>query len=1024
MALKLWFSLLGACALAQPLSCWGQKSWRFYKLADGLPESGCISVTVGPQGKVIARQLSQLTLCELDGYSVTTMTGLTPSSSRVYGSPAGQLWTATAQGIEESRDGAWVLHPIKEIAAENHGGLGRLIDPVPMYPVRQGVLVFLVSDKLMRLNVDDPAHATVEVLRSASPGLGKFYSMIPSRNGGLWLGCARGIAKIPGLVRNLKADTELQEHPSPDADRFQSFQDLHEDEDGNVYVLATMTNSVQKAALLFDGQEWKPLPAPPERVRHAWPGLSESRWASTIETLYQFDNQRQEFVENEEVLARQYFDLAVEPGGVFWLATSDGLFRYSPLPWRSPSAVSRINSVIHGLTSDQEGRVWFVAGAELHRSSENEHKSYMFPPAMRRVAQSVNAIFPLRDGTFLIVAGDTQSRFNPKTEKFIPQTAEQPMKPLGLLKDRSLCVQLPGDSPDEPSKLAAYDGKNLSAVTENSPGPEIGTNLSSAWSAQNGDLWISGDRGTAVYRDKKWKLFASADKSAPESVLWSTEMPDGKIWCATSDTVWEFDGKNWSGTRRGIDRINALLRTRDGSVWVASNSGLFRFVQGAWLDNGVEEGLPSGGVRDLCEDSRGRLWAGTTRGLAMYHQEADLDPPHTVINEISDREKNLPQGETLTIGFTGADRWKYTPSDRLLFSYRLDDRDWSIFQSMNSVPFTDLAAGKHYFQVRAMDRNGNVDQKGSSLEFAVIAPWYKETRLVLISFTGMAVAIFFAGLAFNRHRQLLRSYTEVEEKVAQRTRQLDLANRELAHSQKMTALGTLAAGIAHDFNNILSIIKGSAQIIEDNVNNPDKVLTRADRIKTVVEQGSGIVKAMLGFTQDTDLAAGPCDVNEIVQQTLKLLGDRFLREVEVRFEPAADLPKVSCARDFLQQILLNFIFNAAESMTERRLIVLSTAALKDLPDHLVMPPAKSEVYVTVSVKDTGCGIPQENMSRIFEPFFTTKALSARRGTGLGLSMVYELAKKMQAGLLVTSVVNEGSTFSVILPLLDKTNAPS
>ena len=116
---------------------------------------------------------------------------------------------------------------------------------------------------------------------------------------------------------------------------------------------------------------------------------------------------------------------------------------------------------------------------------------------------------------------------------------------------------------------------------------------------------------------------------------------------------------------------------------------------------------------------------------------------------------------------------------------------------------------------------------------------------------GLAVALFFAGLAFNRHRQLLRSYAEVEEKVAQRTRELESANRQLLHSQKMNALGTLAAGIAHDFNNILSIIKGSAQIIEDNLDNPAKVSTRVNRINTVVEQGAGIVKAMLGFSRES-----------------------------------------------------------------------------------------------------------------------------------------------------------------------------
>ena len=70
----------------------------------------------------------------------------------------------------------------------------------------------------------------------------------------------------------------------------------------------------------------------------------------------------------------------------------------------------------------------------------------------------------------------------------------------------------------------------------------------------------------------------------------------------------------------------------------------------------------------------------------------------------------------------------------------------------------------------------------------------------------------------------------------------------------------------------------------------------------------------------------------------------------------------------------------------------------------------------MSVQDFGCGIPPENLPRIFEPFFTTKALSTRRGTGLGLSMVYELANKMEAGLAVESVVDQGTTFTLILPV--------
>jgi len=436
------------------------------------------------------------------------------------------------------------------------------------------------------------------------------------------------------------------------------------------------------------------------------------------------------------------------------------------------------------------------------------------------------------------------------------------------------------------------------------------------------------------------------------------------------------------------------------------------------VENGYEEGLPSLIVRGLAEDQHGHLWAGTTHGLSLFHPEADSDPPRTRIYEAANNDYKGREGIPVTLNFRAQDKWKNCPRERLLYSYKLDTAEWSAFQEQTTVSFSDLGPGKHYFQVRAMDRSCNIDPKPPQLEFAIIAPWYKELRLVVISLAGLGVAIFFAGLAFNRHRQLKLSYAEVERKVAQRTRELEIANRELVHSQKMNALGALAAGIAHDFNNILSIIKGSAQIIEDNLDNQQKVCTRVDRIKIAVEQGAGIVKAMLGFTRGSD-QNGPSDLNSVVSDTLKLLGDRFLRETQITFQPSTNLPEILVSRDLVQQILLNFLFNAAESMPERKQIILTTQLMKKLPAGLALVPAKSELYEAVSVQDFGCGIRPEVMPRIFEPFFTTKALSARRGTGLGLSMVYELAKKMEAGLAVESVVDEGSTFTLIIPVQNK-----
>jgi signal transduction histidine kinase len=402
--------------------------------------------------------------------------------------------------------------------------------------------------------------------------------------------------------------------------------------------------------------------------------------------------------------------------------------------------------------------------------------------------------------------------------------------------------------------------------------------------------------------------------------------------------------------------------------------------------------------------------------LSRYHPEADPDPPHTFIEKPADRELRVREGDPILLTFSGQDKWKFTSQDRLLYSYKLDYRDWSPFVETHAFSFYNLPAGRHVCQARTMDRNGNIDPKPALVEFVVTLPWYREIRLVLIALAGAAVALFFAALAFNRHWRLLRSYAEVEKKVAERTRKLEIAGQELLHSQKMNALGTLAAGIAHDFNNILSIIKGSAQLLEENPDNPQKIHTRVDRIKTAVEQGAGIVNAMLGFSGGAGEQPGPCDLNAVAADTLKLLGDRFLREVEVKFKPAPDVPVAWASRNFIQQILLNFIFNGAEAMTTGKQLILATQKLERLPGGLVLTPLAAAAHVAVSVRDFGCGIPPENLPRIFEPFFTTKALSTRRGTGLGLSMAYELAKKMEAGIAVESVVGRGSTLTLILPV--------
>ncbi len=989
--------------------------WQAYRLSDGLPESACLAVSVTPQGRVLVRHPDLPRITELDGYGVNVIPAPEKSVGRVYGSPAGQLWTVSDGGLEAYQSGVWTFHPVPEVAVEFQKGAPRLIDPIPLWPVRQGVVLLLLSDALVEFSIDAAGQSRIRpLLTAAAAGLETFTGMCAASDEGLWVAGRRGFCRTRLPARSLTPESEWEHFMLPGDVAMRALLEPHEDERGGVVAVGeTGEPGRERLVVHYNSGHWRLEGAGRDRLRHAWSTGGQTLWGITIDRLLWWDAAAKGFAEADEISARQYWDVAIEKSGDFWLATSDGLFRHALLPWQTPLALRGISSPVNAVTSGSES-LWFITTGAIHWLRGEEAGEVSFPDRLRSLQPPEQLSF-LSSGQVLLWGAEGAWLFDPERREYRELDeviGSRGPRPLGALRDGQVCVEI--GAPEQPGdlELARFDGVRLEKLPP-LRGLGAGVHALRAFTARDGDLWISTDsEEIACLRNGAWRVFPPSGLPGP--VIEFAETAAGRLWAATRDQLWAFDGKVWSSVRGGFDRINSLVSARDGSVWLGSNSGLFRLYKETWIEFGVDEGLPGTAIRDVQEDARGRIWAATARGLSEYHPGADVDPPRTTIHPppggVAFRE-----GAAVTFSFAGRDRWKYTPRDRLLFSRRLDSGDWSSFSETDFVTLPDLAGGRHFLQVRAMDRSGNVETTPAQIEFSVILPWYREARLVLIATAGSALALFFAGLALNRHLRLVRSYAEVERKVAERSAELEQANRELLQSQKMRALGTLAAGVAHDFNNILSIIKGSAQIIEDNLADAAKVQTRLERIKLVVDQGTGLVRAMLGFSRDSDqLPLG--DLNGVVEDTLKLLGDRFMREVEVRFSPGVNLPPAPVSKDFVQQILLNFIFNAAEAKPRDRRVLLRTGILEKLPRGVALMPPVAARYLMVSVRDHGAGIPPENVSRLFEPFFTTKALSSRRGTGLGLSMAYELAKKMNAGLAVESLVGEGSTFTLILPL--------
>ena len=1023
MASLRWFIILASALFMLPENGPGQGAvhWSIYKTADGLAERVYNSLSLTPQGHLVAVNFNSSLACKLDGYSVSNFSIPFKSIERVSESPGGQTWAVSRQCLLELRNGIWVQHPLKDIIGESNL-VSLPADFAPeLLPVRQGCVILLFPKDVVEFSAARPAHPQTTVICSAAQmQFGQFTGMALSPDGGLWICGDHGAAKTTTLARNLEPTSIWQVFDVPEKMRLTGLNEPEPDDDGEVTFIAESAANHQKAAVTFDGTEWVVRPAGVENFFRAWRGPDRIFRAATAQSLYQWNDAHTNWTENDELSPGQIFDVQVEPNGDFWLAAPGELIHGAAALWEKPELFRDLDSPVDSIVEDSEKRLYLIAGNKLYVPANGASRAFPIPSLPEYPADY--ALFPIENGSLLLEAGEALYQFQPANNSFrsIYSPAGQSEAALGILPDGNACLYRLGAN----AGFEEFDGARIRPMNDAPAINDSGETFTTLFIAQNGDLWIGGSTVSRRH-DNQWRTFGSTDRPGPKSAVAFGEMLDGTILCATPNEIWTFDDKKgWALLQYGFNHINGLMRSRDGSIWIASNGGVLRYYKGAWLENGAEEDLPNGPVRAIYEGEHGQIWAATTRGLRIFNPEADADPPRTFVRRLGGKGSELSEGSTLDLLLEGHDKWKFTSPQRLLYSWQLDGTGWSLYQEGTTLSFPSLAAGPHTIQVSAIDSAGNVEAIPAQVDFTVTVPWFRDLRLWTISIVGLGAAAFFAALALNRHRQLVHSHAAVEKKVAERTRELEIATGELLHSQKMNALGTLAAGIAHDFNNILSIIKGSAQIIEDNLDAPEKILTRVDRIKTIVKQGAEIVDAMLGFSRGADAVPAPCDVNSVVADTVKLLGDRFVRAVEVKFERAENLPEIVAPREFIQQILLNFIFNASEAMSGRREITLATSLVERLPRDIFLAPVSSAPFVLISVRDIGNGIAPEIISRIFEPFFTTKAFSARRGTGLGLSMVYELAKKMGAGLAVQSVVGCGSTFTLILPLSKTRDHPA
>ncbi|NNF36664.1 MAG: hypothetical protein HKN68_21360 [Saprospiraceae bacterium] len=584
--------------------------------------------------------------------------------------------------------------------------------------------------------------------------------------------------------------------------------------------------------------------------------------------------------------------------------------------------------------------------------------------------------------------------------------------------------------------------------------------LSSNYSiAQNGKLWITsyGGGGLALvgpgindvemYGEEKGMLHNDAYHIIMDDL--------GNLWLPTDRGFSVFDTLTKTFTnyaeRDGFEvgnRFAPMLKTQNGNIWAGGENGLIRIEP-----------------------------------IKLF--EKDTFPPDVLITSmgIMDSLYESPDGDIFTKAVSYTDNidlkyWQkdlsfdfvalhYHRSEDNLYSWKLENYDdtWSTPSRERRTAYTNLSPGKYTFRVKGSNADGVWNEEGASMEIYIAPPWWR-TWWAYSLYSFLLLFLGYRAHLYQKAQTIEKERKKTQEKELQHAKEIqkaytDLQNtqKQLIHSEKMASLGELTAGIAHEIQNPLNFVNNFSEVSHEMIEEvkeelkdgdpeeADAILsdlsTNLEKIAHHGKRASGIVRSMLDHSRASGGEKVETDLNALCDEYLRLAyhgmraKDRnFNAKLETSFDES--LPKVKIIPQDIGRVLLNLINNAFQAVSETGdLTGLAgtkdkttqeepnshnqslTSNLAGLGPKIKVTTKKIDDKIQITVSDNGPGIPDDIKDKIFQPFFTTKPTG--EGTGLGLSLSYDIIKAHGGELKVRSKVGEGTIFKIILPNSIKRN---
>ncbi len=563
----------------------------------------------------------------------------------------------------------------------------------------------------------------------------------------------------------------------------------------------------------------------------------------------------------------------------------------------------------------------------------------------------------------------------------------------------------------------------------------ITQDINSFYEDNTGIAWVGtwqGGLSKYTVADKKIEYYTRNDGLPSMSVQGILgDEKNQALWLSTFDGLCRFDMKTGHSINYSIaDGIQSQLFADGSNLKTAKGLFLFGGSNGITIINPEDFNKNSIPPRVLITD------------LKLFNKSVLPGQSSILKNAIHDtREVTLPYNQNnISLDFIAL-HYANPAKNKYAFKMENYDDDWRESGSQHEAFYPKLPPGKYVFRVKAANNNGVWNEQGATLNITVLPPWW-QTPWAYGIYAIALLALGYLGNRYMRQRLLSKERERSQAKELAQAKEIEKAyhnleethetlkatQSQLIQSEKMASLGELTAGIAHEIQNPLNFINNFSEINTELIDELNEGIEKGnlDEVKEIAsdireneskinhhgKRADAIVKGMLQHSRVSTGQKEPADINALVDEYIRL-SYHGLRAKDKSFNATIksqldqSLGNVQVIPQDIGRVLLNLLNNAFFSVTEK-----SKQNIAGYEPTVSVTTKNLGDKVRISVQDNGMGIPAEIRDKIFQPFFTTK--SSGQGTGLGLSLSYDIVKTHGGELKVESTEMEGSDFIILL----------